>query len=166
MEMGAIGGCVLTDTGNSDNEVVSASVRYQYFCHCRSKWGPSFFTGGGTKETAARLYKCCCATSSKLTSPFPPLFYPPLNPSSYFIFSPLRAYQTVIHSTNRTISAVGALSLAKVDQQFGHSFVALNIIKGRYQTQIPTLPTFFSILPAFTKNEISSWNFWNLNKRH
>ena len=39
-------------------------------------------------------------------------------------------------------------------------------LKGRYQTQIPTLPTFFSHLPAFSKNEILSSNFGNLNKRH
>ena len=29
-----------------------------------------------------------------------------------------------------------------------------NALKSRYQTQIPTLPTFFSNIPAFIKNEI------------
>ena len=29
-------------------------------------------------------------------------------------------------------------------------------LKGRYQTQIPTLPTFFSNLAGFAKNEILS----------
>ena len=46
---------------------------------------------------------------------------------------------------------------------FVHSSEILEI-KGRYQTQIPTLPRFFFNLPAFIKNEVWSWNFGNLNK--
>ena len=54
-----------------------------------------------------------------------------------------------------------------VFQNFSHisSLVKKFALKGMYQTQIPTLPTFFSNLPAFSKNEISSWNFENLNTK-
>ena len=54
-----------------------------------------------------------------------------------------------IFALGRSIGLIGTIFVFFLIKSF-------IIIKGRYQTQIPTLSTVFSILPAFTKNEILS----------